>query len=658
MSPTTFIEARNQPLKVLLLEDSSFDAEVVGEAVRAACPQATIEVVASEEAFVRALALGVDIVLSDYELPGYSGGQALQHLLSVSPRTPFIFVSGAIAEDNAVEMLKRGATDYVHKSRLERLPLVLDRALRESAQREGRELAERKLREAGALYARVVDSLRDYAVILMDTSGVIRTCNDATREIFGYAPGDLVGRPADVLFTEDDRARNIFGNERRTALAEGRATDNRWLVRRDGTTFWSEGVLTPLHSDIGEHTGFSKILRDGTAAYRQVEAVRQAKEDAERANRAKDRFLAMLSHELRTPLTPIASAVPLLERNAVIPQKYQSLLPMIRRNVALEARLIDDLLDLSAISAGKVTLKLERVDMHQLVRAVAEMVESQVTQRGLRLTLDLGAAAPLVLGDEARLHQVVWNMLRNAIKFTPGGGSIVLRTRLRDGELVLACTDDGIGIEPAALPRIFQPFEQADAEVSERFGGLGLGLAIARGLVREHEGRLEAASQGRGKGATFTLSLPSLGTGGLPQPETLRQGGDAVPTDETGCRLLLVEDNPDAADTMTMALEAYGYEVTRTATCADAIRAGRDGVFDIVLTDLGLPDGSGIDVGRELSPAMPVVALSGYGAPTDLQRSAGAGFSGHLVKPVEFEAVHAMLQNVLTKKPPSPGRNS
>lgn len=651
MSDSASTEERDRPLKVLMLEDSSFDAELVGEAVRAAYPKATIEVVDGEEAFVKALARGADIVLSDYELPGYPGGQALQHVLSASPRTPFIFVSGVVAEDNAVEMLKRGATDYVSKSRLERLPLVLDRALRESAQREGRELAERKLREAGALYARVVDSLRDYAVILMDTSGVIRTCNDATQDIFGYTPAELIGRSADVLFTEDDRARNIFGNERRVALAEGRATDNRWLVRRDGTTFWSEGVLTPLHSEIGEHTGFSKILRDGTAAHRQVEAVRQAKEDAERANRAKDRFLAMLSHELRTPLTPIAAAVPLLERNAQVPPKFRSLLPMIRRNVALEARLIDDLLDLSAISAGKVTLKLGTVDMHQLVRAVVEMVEEQAAQRGLRLTIDLGAASPLVMGDEARLHQVVWNMLRNAVKFTPEGGSIALRTGMQDGELVLTCTDDGIGIEPAALPRIFQPFEQADAEVSERFGGLGLGLAIARGLVREHEGRLEAASEGRGKGATFTLALPSLQAAALPQAEARAEGGEADRSGETGCRLLLVEDNPDAADTMAMALEAYGYQVTHAATCADAIRTARDGAFDIVLTDLGLPDGSGIEVGRELSPTVPVIALSGYGAPMDLQRSAGAGFSGHLVKPVEAQAVHSMLQQVLAQRP-------
>jgi PAS domain S-box-containing protein len=637
-------------LRVLMLEDSRFDAELVGDCVLAAFPSAHLELVSTEDDFVAAIASGVHhIVLSDYELPGFSGAQALQHVVAASPGTPFIFVSGVIGEDNAVEMLKRGATDYVSKGRLERLPVVMERALRETAQRDARELAERQVRDAGALYARVVDSLRDYAVILMDPAGIVRNCNNATRDIFGYDCDELVGQPADILFTADDRARGILGAELRVALDEGRATDNRWLLRRNGTTFWAEGVLTPLHSDIGGHTGFSKIVRDGTAAHEQGQAVQQAMEEAERANRAKDRFLAMLSHELRTPLAPISAAIPLLERYAAVPQKYQSLLPMIRRNVALEARLIDDLLDLSAISAGKVSLKLAPVDMHQLVRAVADMVHDQVANGRLRLTLDLAAPSALVSADEARIHQVVWNMLRNAIKFTQPGGNITLRTEMEDGMVVLTCTDDGIGIEPAALPRIFKPFEQADSEVSQKFGGLGLGLAIARGLVQEHDGQLLAASEGRDKGASFTLKLHAMEPEAVPQLD-MRPAPAGAQDSGMGCRLLLVEDNPDAADTMVMALEAYGYEVTHAGTCSDAIRVGRNETFDIVLTDLGLPDGSGIEVGRELSSSVPVIALSGYGAPTDLQRSASAGFSGHLVKPVEFEAVHAMVQKVLADR--------
>ncbi|HEY1227867.1 MAG TPA: response regulator, partial [Ramlibacter sp.] len=211
----------------------------------------------------------------------------------------------------------------------------------------------------------------------------------------------------------------------------------------------------------------------------------------------------------------------------------------------------------------------------------------------------------------------------------------------------LECSDTGIGIDPEALPRIFSAFEQADREVSQRFGGLGLGLAIARGLVAEHKGELTASSAGRGQGATYTLRLRGQMEPGETATVAIEQGqGDG----QGAWKLLLVEDNPDAAETIAMCLEAYGYQVTHVDTCAAAVRTAQQQQFDVVLTDLGLPDGSGIDVGRALSRSVPVVALSGYGATPDLQRSAMAGFSGHLVKPAEPQAIHAALQKALLKR--------
>ena len=637
---------RDHPLTVLLIEDSRFDAELLRESLLASYPRAQLQVVRDEVGFSDALAAGhFDLILSDYEIPGFSGEQALQMARASRADTPFIFVSGVIGEDNAVEMLKRGATDYVSKSRLSRLPLVIERALREVAQREARGRAEVRLREANDMYARVVDSLRNYAVILMDTRGVVRSWNRAACDIFGFAREDMVGQSADQLFTPEDRAAGALQRELAQALRDGKADDNRWMMRRDGLRLWAEGVLMPLHSDAGEHSGFCKIVHDATAEYRDAQALRAAKEEAERANQAKDRFLAVLSHELRTPLSPIATAAHLLERTATVPPKYQNLLPMIQRNVALEARLIEDLLDLTSISAGKVNLKTRPVDMHQLVSVVLDMLDGQVKEKGLHLGLQLAAQSALVQADEARMQQVLWNLLRNAIKFTPDGGRVQVRTATQGGHFVLECTDSGIGIEPDALPRIFSAFEQADREVSQRFGGLGLGLAIARGLVAEHQGELTAHSEGRDRGATFTLKLrshsPSHAAGDGPQ------GPSAPRIESGGWRLLLVEDNHDAAETIVMCLEAYGYQVTHAATCADALRTAQQGRFDIVLTDLGLPDGSGIDVGRALSDRVPVVALTGYGATPDLQRSAMAGFSGHLVKPADPSAIHATLQKAL-----------
>jgi len=642
-------DLRDQHLRVLLIEDSRFDAELLRESLLDCYPRAQLRVVVNEAGFVGALTDGqFDLILSDYEIPGFSGEQALQMARASHATTPFIFVSGVIGEDNAVEMLKRGATDYVSKSRLSRLPLVIDRALREVAQREARGRAEVQLREANDMYARVVDSLRNYAVILMDTRGVVRSWNRAARDIFGFERDDLVGRSAEVLFTEEDRAAGTFEHEMSEALRKGKADDNRWMMRSDGLRLWAEGLLMPLYSDSNEHSGYCKILRDATADYRDAEALRAAKEEAERANQAKDRFLAVLSHELRTPLSPIATAAHLLERTASVPAKYQNLLPMIQRNVALEARLIEDLLDLTSISAGKVNLKPKLVDMHHLVSVVLDMLDGQVKEKGIHLGLDLAATPSVVEADEARMQQVLWNLLRNAIKFTPEGGKVQVRTHTEGSYLVLECIDSGIGIEPDALPRIFSAFEQADQEVSQRFGGLGLGLAIARGLVAEHKGELSAHSAGRNQGATFRLKL----RGRLPVNSIdLSVRGDAAQEVESGgWRLLLVEDNHDAAETIVMCMEAYGYQVTHAATCADALRTAQQDRFDIVLTDLGLPDGSGIDVGRALSDRLPVVALTGYGATPDLQRSAMAGFAGHLVKPADPSAIHATLQKALHQR--------
>jgi CheY-like chemotaxis protein len=377
-----------------------------------------------------------------------------------------------------------------------------------------------------------------------------------------------------------------------------------------------------------------------TQRYRDAEALRAAKEQAEHANEAKDRFLAVLSHELRTPLTPIVAAAHLLERTAIVPPRQQHLLPMIRRNVALEARLIDDLLDLTAIASGKVHLKRGPVDVHGVIARVVDMLHDPLHEAKLTLGLELEASESIVDADEARLQQVVWNVVRNAIKFTPAGGMITLATRSSAGRIEVRCTDTGMGIPQEALSRIFAPFEQADREVAQRLGGLGLGLAIAKGLAEQHEGTLTVESDGPGRGATFTLSLRQM------QPAA---GSERAPAEDAaapvqGMRLLLVEDNLDAAATMTELLQLYGWEVTHAATCAAALDAARTQVFHAVLTDLGLPDGSGIDVGKELSQSLPVVALSGYGASPDLQRSAMAGFAGHLVKPADPERVHQTLQ--------------
>lgn len=638
--------ADGRPLRALLVEDSRLDEELLRVQLERSYPNVRLDVVRDEAAYLAALeAGGWDLVLSDYELPGFTGADLLEHRNRVAPATPFVFVSGVIGEDNAVELLKRGATDYVSKARMARLGPVLRRALREVDDRRARDLAERQLRHADMTFAKVVDSLRDYAVILLDTQGRVQFWNRAARTIFGWDASEVVGRSAALLFPADADPERALRTELEIARSRGKASDNRWLVAKDGRRLWAEGAVTELEGEDGGPGGFCKLVHDATESYLAAEALRAAKEEADRANQAKDRFLAVLSHELRTPLAPITTAVHVLERAARVEERHRDLLPMIRRNVALEARLIDDLLDLTAISSGKVNLQRARVDMHQLARAVVAMVDDALQDKQIQVDLALDAAEPFVDADQARMQQVLWNIIRNAIKFTPHGGRVRIASGNLAGFFTLSCTDSGIGIARDALPRIFRPFEQADAEVARSYGGLGLGLAIAHGLMAQHGGQIRASSEGRGQGATFTITLPLAAAD---SQEALPVAQAQPPANGDRKRVLLVEDNEDAAIALAMCLEEYGYVVEHVGTCADALRVARSRSFDAVLTDLGLPDGSGIDVGRALSKDMPVLALSGYGREQDRQRSAAAGFSAHLVKPADPAEVHAKLTQVLS----------
>ncbi len=633
-------------LKILMLEDSAFDAELIQAALAATYPGSVVQLVDDEAGFARALGSeAFDIVLSDVELPGYSGSQALDHCKSVAPELPFIFVSGVIGEENAVELLKRGATDYVSKDRLSRLPLVIDRALRERTERVARLRAERQLREADSIYARVVDGLSGYGVILLDVDGTIRDWNQAASLIFGLVRDETIGHSIEMIYTAEDRAADVVRADFKAATLHGSVVDARWLVRSDGTRLRAEGALTVLRDEDGEVSGFCKLLRDVTTTFESAAALLQAKEEAERANRTKDRFLAVLSHELRTPLLPIAAAAQTLQRNVAVPPEFKELLPMIRRNVLLEARLIDDLLDLTAISAGKLSLRLAPVDMRKVVEAVVEMVQETIDEKRIALGVHWRASRGTVEGDPARLQQVLWNLVRNAVKFTPVGGHIRLEIDDEDGQLRLRCVDDGIGFEPAIQSAIFTAFEQASDEVRRQYGGLGLGLAIAQGLVLEHGGSLEASSEGPNRGATFTLRLDTIAP-----PATTQAGAPRVPVGEDEARqvrMLLVEDNEDAAIAMSMSLEHMGYDVVHAATLREAKDIGLRQTFDVIVSDLGLPDGSGLELGPLLSPRAPLIALSGFGSVEDVSRSIAAGFVAHLVKPTDPDDVRATVGKIL-----------
>ncbi len=633
-----------QPLRLLLVEDNHLDAELILAVLELADYRCEAAFVDKRSDFIERLEQQTfDIILSDFMLASFSGAQALAIVREQGLDTPFIFVSGVLGEEYAVDMLKQGATDYVLKQRLRRLPAVVQRALTEVAERRQRIQVERALRETETHFRLLVNALKDYAVITLDPQGCIRTWNAAADRIFGYAPQEVIGRSACIFYGREGA--QTFARRLDKTQRIGSCTDDRWLLRKDGHSFFASGVTTAIRDEEGGLIGYSKIIRDATEARIAADALRFAKEKAETANRAKDNFIAVLSHELRTPLTPILAAVRLIELKANLPKELTNTLEVIRRNVELEARLIDDLLDLTSIARGKLSLHFRIVDLLVLLESAIDMSTSEIHSKRLTLTKHVEATNTRVSGDAARLQQIIWNLVKNAVKFTPPGGKIDVRTfNPTPSTVAVAVKDTGIGISAEALSRIFSAFEQADETISHNFGGLGLGLAIAKTLAQKHSGTLTAESQGRDQGACFTLTLPL-------REQTLsavdnKYKVDTVLASARGLHVLLVEDNEYTSSAMAQLLEALGHSVHVSATVNAALHAARETRFDLLISDIGLPDGSGLEVAKAWSTLQddaPSIAITGYGMEEDIQRCKAAGFMNHLTKPVNIDRLEALI---------------
>lgn len=641
-------------LQLLLVEDNPLDAELTRARLEAANLPADTVLVDNETDFIAQLsARTFDAILADYMLPQFTGAEALDIARRMAPQTPFIFVSGALGEEHAVDMLKRGATDYVIKQRLQRLPVVLLRALAEAAERRQRIAAEAALRETETHFRLLINALKEHAVLSLDPQGIVRTWNAASHSILGYAREDILGKSAEILYPQAAREAGDFQRKLERVRREGSLTDDRWMLRKDGTPFYASSVVTAIHNENGQLIGFSKIIRDATEERVAADTLRRAKEEAETANHAKDHFLAVLSHELRTPLTPILTAVHLLELRQDLPQYVVAQLEVIRRNAELEARLIDDLLDITGISRGKLAVSFAPVDLYALLESTLDMSRNDMQSKRLSLKTRFEASRSRLFADGARIQQVIWNLVRNAVKFTPEGGAIEVRVwNPGPTTIAVAVKDNGIGIEPEALPRIFSAFEQADASITQRFGGLGLGLglAIAHALVQKHEGSLTAESAGRHQGATFTLTLPLAAA--TAEPETPPAPPMPRPQPTRGLHVLLVEDNVDTAEAMSQMLEILGHTVTVANGARTAMQAAESGTFDLLISDIGLPDGSGLDVVGVFAErqAAPSIAITGYGMEDDIARCREAGFTDHLTKPVDFKRLEALLAGYLAAR--------
>jgi PAS domain S-box-containing protein len=509
------------------------------------------------------------------------------------------------------------------------------------------EREQQRLRDvAQARLAAIVESSDD-AIVSKTLEGIITSWNQGAQRVFGYTAEEAVGRPIHMLVPADraEEEPNILARLRRGERVDHFETVR---VRKDGTKIDVSVTISPIRDSTGTVIGASKIARDITFQKTYERELRRAKESAEAANNAKDQFLSILSHELRTPLTPALAALGLMEQRGDLTPQMRGEIDMIRRNVETEARLVDDLLDLTRISRGKVELRMEITDAHAVVRHTLAMFQPEVDTRGLESSIALRAKDFHVWADASRLQQVLMNLMSNAIKFTPEGGIISVRTsNTPQGRLHIEVRDTGIGIEPEVAARLFQPFEQGDQQTTRRFGGLGLGLAITRSLVEMHGGSIRVASEGKGRGASFLIELDTVPRDSAAEPP--QQKPSATANKLTGLRVLLLEDHDDTRQIMTRLLGSFGCEVTAAGTVKQAIALAEQGEYDLLVSDIGLPDGSGMDVMRHLRQRrrdIKGIALSGFGQPEDLRRSQDAGFELHLTKPVNFRALEAVIQKV------------
>ena len=392
------------------------------------------------------------------------------------------------------------------------------------------------------------------------------------------------------------------------------------------------------NTDIQHRIESEKMLREST------EVLRAARDAAEDASRAKDRFLATLSHELRTPLTPVLMLALAMEGDERLPPDIRADFAMISKNIAIEARIIDDLLDLTRISHGKLALRMETVDPRPILEHTLNLLQNQIAEKSLDVSFDGDCAGVYLTGDSVRLQQIFWNLLNNAVKFTPSGGKITVRFSKSENHLHFEFSDSGLGILPEEMPRIFDAFAQGKEAASPRFGGLGLGLSISSILVREHGGRLWAESPGPGQGSTFHVELPR-GEGAPP----LHTASRPVPDRPRSLHILLVEDHQASRETLARLLTRRGHVVKGADCIAKAREFAGQQRFDVVVSDLGLPDGAGHELMRLLRRDfnLPGIALSGYGMGADLDRSQDSGFSEHLTKPVSLTALEEALARVV-----------
>ncbi len=497
---------------------------------------------------------------------------------------------------------------------------------------------EEKLRQSEERFRLLVEGVKDYAIFMLDPGGRVVCWNSGAERINGYKAQEILGKHFSLFYPKGAVDKRFPEQELAMAREHGRFEDEGLRVRMHGAPFWANVVLTPLYDAQGALAGYAKVTRDLTDRKR-VEAL-------ERAERQTNEFLAMLAHELRNPLAPISNALQLLAQKPAADPTEQWARDVLARQTGQMTRLVDDLLDVSRITRSAISLAKQPVDVRTAVRTAADASLQWMQARAHALHVALPEHELPVLADEARLVQVLQNLLHNAAKYTPPGGRIDIGARREDSAIVIAVRDNGMGMEPDMLSSAFELFRQGEQGADRADGGLGVGLTLVQRLVAMHGGTVEARSAGPGRGSEFLVQLPAAaGAAQRPAPAKVEPQGRPW----RALRVLVVDDNQDAGNALRLLLESDGHQVELATDGVTGLALARDYKPDFLLLDIGLPRLSGYDIAASLraDPAMKdttIVAITGYGQLHDRTRTAAVGFDHHLTKPVEFSALQELLR--------------
>ncbi len=532
-----------------------------------------------------------------------------------------------------------------------------------------RDVGERnRLGRADLLLAAIVSSSDD-AIVSKNLEGIITSWNAGAERIFGYTAAEIIGQPVLKLLPEDRKQEEVDILAR---LRRGERVDHfeTVRVRKNGERFNVSLTISPVKDIDGEIIGASKIARDIThvkriAAEREqlLESERTARAQAEHANRMKDEFIATVSHELRTPLNAIVGWIEVIKMAPDDPAEVRQGIEVIERNARIQAQLIDDLLDLGRISSGKLALNVEPVDISAVVRQAIASVQHSADLKKIRLRSIVQEIHGGMMGDVKRLQQAVWNLLTNAIKFTPEEGQVMVTVGRTNSHVDIVVADSGIGIEPAFMPQLFQRFRQADASTTRQHGGLGIGLALVKQLVELHAGTVRAASAGRGKGATFTITLPiALAHVERAQPVEAPAEPQVVeiPDDLGGIKVLAVDDDRDSLEVLRRILAGRNARVQTATSAEEALKLFPECSPDVILSDIGMPGQDGYELIRRIrklpkGAAVPAAALTALARSDDRMRALQAGYQTHLAKPVAAAEVVAVVRSLASLQMGRPG---